>query len=297
MNIKNSKRLLASLLAVTVAVGSLASCGNKTGTESSGTSTETSSSASTGTDTPLVVAYDPFSEKFSPFFATTAYDVDVATLCSVALLGNDRTGAVVEKGIEGETRPYNGTDYTYTGIADVEIEQGEENTVYTFTIRDDIKFSDGEPLTIDDVIFSYYVYFDPSYYGSTTVGALPIVGLQNYKTQTSDEVYTKYSEIFDAVYAAGEGNTVADVDQAVADQMWQILNDTWKADIQGIVDSVYAGYASSAADVLGDVASNLDSEEGLQVAFGMAMWGFGNVADGVLTGPNTNTTWELTAGT
>ena len=297
MNIKNSKRLLASLLAVTMAVGSLASCGNKASTESSGTSTETSSSASTGSDTPLVVAYDPFSEKFSPFFATTAYDVDVATLCSVPLLGTDRTGAVVEKGIEGETRAYNGTDYTYTGIADVEIEQGEENTVYTFTIRDDIKFSDGEPLTIDDVIFSYYVYFDPSYYGSTTVGALPIVGLQNYKTQTSDEVYTKYSEIFDAVYAAGEGNTVADVDQAVADQMWQILNDTWKADIQGIVDSVYAGYASSAADVLGDVASNLDSEEGLQVAFGMAMWGFGNVAEGVLTGPYTGTTWDLNAGT
>ena len=33
------------------------------------------------------------------------------------IIMTDRNGAIVEKGIEGETREYNGTDYTYTGIA------------------------------------------------------------------------------------------------------------------------------------------------------------------------------------
>ena len=34
-------------------------------------------------DTPLVVAYDQFSQKFSPFFADTAYDVDVASMTQI----------------------------------------------------------------------------------------------------------------------------------------------------------------------------------------------------------------------
>ncbi|MDD4832853.1 MAG: hypothetical protein PHI78_04155, partial [Clostridia bacterium] len=40
----------------------------------------------TGGDT-LVVGYSYFSQKFSAFFAKTAYDQDVATMTGVALLG------------------------------------------------------------------------------------------------------------------------------------------------------------------------------------------------------------------
>ena len=45
-------------------------------------------------------------------------------------------------------------------------------------MRDDLKFSDGEPVTIDDVIFSIYVYLDPTYDGATTWYSLPIEGLE-----------------------------------------------------------------------------------------------------------------------
>ncbi len=71
------------------------------------------SDAGTGGDKPLVVGYSNFSSKFSPFFSETAYDQDVWVLTSVNLLDIDRQGAIVEKGKTGETRPYNGTDYTY----------------------------------------------------------------------------------------------------------------------------------------------------------------------------------------
>ncbi|MBQ5955531.1 MAG: hypothetical protein IJL49_06220, partial [Firmicutes bacterium] len=64
-------------------------------------------------DTPLVVGYSPFSSKFSPFFSETAYDQDAWAMTQISLLNSDRQGAVVQKGIEGETRNYNGTDYTY----------------------------------------------------------------------------------------------------------------------------------------------------------------------------------------
>ena len=54
-------------------------------------------------DTPLVVGYSPFSSKFSPFFSETAYDQDVYAMTQIGLLTSDRTGAIILKGIEGET--------------------------------------------------------------------------------------------------------------------------------------------------------------------------------------------------
>jgi len=71
---------------------------------------------------------------------------------------NDRSGAIIYNGIEGETHEYNGTEYTYYGLSDVTVTQGEDETVYNFKLRDDVTFSDGEPLTADDLIFTYYVF-------------------------------------------------------------------------------------------------------------------------------------------
>ena len=61
----------------------------------------------------LVVAYDYFSEKFSPFFATTSYDQDAAGLTQVSLLPSDREGNVLLNAKDGQVVAYNGTDYTY----------------------------------------------------------------------------------------------------------------------------------------------------------------------------------------
>jgi len=61
-------------------------------------------------DTPLVVAYQDFSQKFSPFFADTAYDVDVAGMTQISIMTTDRVGGIVYNAIDGETRNYNGVD-------------------------------------------------------------------------------------------------------------------------------------------------------------------------------------------
>lgn len=50
----------------------------------------------------LVVGYSNFSSKFSPFFAKTAYDQDVATMTQAALLTSDRQGNIIYNSIEGE---------------------------------------------------------------------------------------------------------------------------------------------------------------------------------------------------
>ena len=112
------KKILAIVLSVALIVAVFAGCSGKT-----------SGGSSTKSDKPLVVGYSNFSSKFSPFFSETAYDQDVWKMTAVSLLNTDRQGAVVEKGKTGETRPYNGTDYTYYGPADLPITENEDGTV------------------------------------------------------------------------------------------------------------------------------------------------------------------------
>ena len=48
-------------------------------------------------------------------------------------------------------------------------------------MREDLVFSDGEKVTIDDVIFSMYVLCDPTYDGNSTLYAAPIQGMAAYR--------------------------------------------------------------------------------------------------------------------
>lgn len=161
---KKTTKLLALLLAIIMCSFVFAACGKKNKRET------------------LVVGYSPFNEKFSPFFSETAYDQDVWTMTQLNLLTTDRMGNVITKGIDGTTVAYNGTDYTYYGPADVTITEKDDGSVdYAFTLKQGLKFSDDTPITIDDVIFTMYVYADPTYDGSTTFYSLPIQGMKEYR--------------------------------------------------------------------------------------------------------------------
>lgn len=276
------KKLLILLLVLTFSIGGLAGCGGFGAT-------------------PLVVGYSQFSEKFSPFFSDSAYDADVAAMTQVALLTTDRSGAIVYNAIEGETHAYNGTDYLYKGPADLKVnyDKAAGKTTYLWTIRDDILFSDGEPMTADDIIFSYYVYCDPSYDGSSTVYSVPIVGLQNYRTQTTDTVYAKYDKLFDTIYKTGADYKVKAGDgftQAQHDSLFKIIDEVWKDDVQSIVNVCLNDYVSNAPDYFGGrTADEVTSNEDLHVAFGMALWGYGTVEeDGSLTSAVLGKKWNLT---
>ena len=233
---KSSKKFLALLLALMMCVGVLAGCGNSTPAPAeSSAPAESAEPASDNSDTPLVVGYSPFSSKFSPFFAETAYDQDVASMTAISLLTSDRTGAIVYNGIEGETINYNGTDYTYYGPADLVVTENADGTVYyDFTLRDDLVFSDGEPVTIDDVIFSMYVLCDPTYDGASTLYAQPIEGMEEYRSgmdtrqnlilaagpdaYAENEFYTEdqYNTFWAAFNAAGEKFAQEIIDYVVA---------------------------------------------------------------------------------
>ena len=240
---KNAKRTLALLLALVMSLSLLAGCGTQGGNTSGGTMTDDT--------TPLVVGYSAFSSKFSPFFSETAYDQDAYAMTQLGLLTSDRTGAIVLKGIEGETINYNGTDYTYHGPADLEITQNDDGTVYyDFTLRDDLKFSDGEPLTIDDVIFSMYVLCDPTYEGNSTLYAQPIEGMEAYRSGMSARQ--------NLILAAGPDGYTAN-DYYTEDQynyFWNAFNAAGVKFAQEILDYCVAAGANEESDSVAAKAAN-----------------------------------------
>ena len=230
---KNTKQVIALASAAALSVSVLAGCG---GAASSAVTSEAASTAtaeastSTGSDGTLVLSDTGFEGKFNPFFAASSADQHVIDLTFGALLGADRKGEMILNGIEGETREYNGTDYTYRGPADCVVTENADGTVdYDITLRDDITFSDGTPMTIDDVIFSLYVYLDPTYDGSATIYSTPIVGLEEYRNSMST--------LSKLIAEAGEDNT--DYTNFTADQQkafWDAVNDGGVKFAQEIVD-------------------------------------------------------------
>ena len=220
-----------------------------------GAETEMAVSEAAAREGNIVYATATFGQKFSPFFATTAYDMEVVDLTQAGALAADRGGAVIYNGIEGETVNYNGTDYTYYGLGNVTVTQNDDGTVdYTITIRDDQKFSDGEPMTIDDYIFSFYVYVDPTYDGSSTIYALPIEGMEEYRSGMASRG--------NAIFEAGEeGYTENDnYTQEQYDAFWDYYNNNAGADF--------------AKEICDYCISNGYNAEGDSVSACAANWGY-----------------------
>ncbi len=232
-------------------------------------------------NTPLVVAYSPFSQKFSPFYADTAYDQDVAGMVGLGLMTTDRMGGIIYNAIEGETVNYNGTDYTYTGCADLDVafDSDTNTTTYTAKIRDDLKFSDGEPVTAKDIIFTYYTYLDPAYVGSSSLASYDIIGLMNWRTQTSDAVYNKYNAIADDLLKDGRGEGYvagSTYTEDMYNDFWNDIDTQWAFTVQCIYDYVHANYGvDEYAPMIGKESyEEIKANDGLMVAYAMRLWNF-----------------------
>ena len=154
----------------------------------------------------LVIMTDTLDGVFNPFYSTTAADGTIVSMTQIGMLTTEYKGgeAVIACGDEHAVVV---KDYA------ISHDNSSDTTKYTFVIKNGIKFSDGKPLTMNDVLFNLYVYLDPVYTGSSTMYSTDIVGLKDYRTQT---------------ISSGNQDTEAVISSAAAvkasDRLYELIN-------------------------------------------------------------------------
>ncbi len=154
-----SKKIISMILCIAMCVGMvsmLSGCG--------------------GNADAFVIMTENLDGLFNPFFYTSANDGTIVSMTQISMLGADY--------VDGEVVVACGENNAVV-VKDYDIKENDDDTTtYTFVLKNGIKFSDGQPLTMEDVLFNYYVYLDPVYTGSNTLYSTDIVGLPEYRTQT-----------------------------------------------------------------------------------------------------------------
>lgn len=163
-----TRRTVSFLLALLLLLGALSACSPHSG--NSGTTDKSSPNT-------LVIGVDSLDGTFHPFFSESDADKTVTGLTQLSFLstGYENGASVILFG-DGEASVVKDFDTVYDEAAD--------ETRYTFVLKNGITFSDGEALTVQDVLFSLYVLLDPLYDGSISLSSLDIVGVSEYRTQT-----------------------------------------------------------------------------------------------------------------
>ena len=151
------KRILAFTLAFVMCLGLLSGCGGAKKVDA------------------FVIMTDQLDGLFNPFFSTSAADGTIVAMTQIGMLSS--------KYVNGKVEVAYG-DKEAVVVKDYDVVENGDTTTYTFVLKNGIKFSDGQPLTMEDVLFNYYVYLDPVYTGSNTLYSTDIVGLAEYRTQT-----------------------------------------------------------------------------------------------------------------
>ena len=207
-------KLLALLLCLVLAFGAvlpLVSC--STADEEGDPSTNPGTTPGGKNPDALVLMSEELDGLFNPFFSTTAADGTIVAMTQISMLTMDYVNGEVEVAF-GKDEPVVTLDYEslYDATSD--------KTTYTFVIKNGIKFSDGVPLTIEDVLFNLYVYLDPVYTGSSTMYSTDIEGLANYRAQkylTEDSSDDEYVTSLSNTYAKARMDELKNLYIQVAD--------------------------------------------------------------------------------
>lgn len=223
--------------------------------------------------TPLVVSTGTLDGKFSPFFATSAYDVDVSDMTQVGLLYYNKDGAP-EAGINVPSFAY---EYT------MDVSGDNSSSTYTFVLKNGIKFSDGQPVTAKDVLFSMYVFSDPVYDGASTFYTMNIQGLNEYRFQTSADVLESVDAIIEAGITPAEDGTYTinpaeGVSAEQQEKFWSYLDEAGVNFAERLADYITTQYSAYIEPYFAPyTAADVAADPSLKAPAAMALWGFGEL--------------------
>ena len=133
----------------------------------------------------FVIMTDNLDGLFNPFYSTSASDGTIVSMTQIGMLtsGIDENGNSVVAFGPNEAVVTLDYESKYDSTEQSENKNKTGVTTYTFVIKNGLKYSDGDALTIEDVLFNMYVYLDPVYTGSSTMYSTDILGLSQYRTQ------------------------------------------------------------------------------------------------------------------
>ncbi len=198
----------------------------------------------------FVIMTEQLDGLFNPFFYTSAPDGTI--------VGMTQIGMMSSKYVDGEVQVAYG-DNEAVVVKDYEIVENDDDTVtYNFVIKNGIKFSDGHPLTMEDVLFNYYVYLDPVYTGSNTLYSTDILGLSEYRTQT---VGSSSNDSDDLIASQAASRAAARLNELInlfnaevkASSTKEVGYEAMKEAING--HSVSSGYQSAISNEASEVTS------------------------------------------
>lgn len=218
--------------------------------------------SSGGTDA-FVIMTEQLDGLFNPFFYTAAADGTIVGMTQIGMLGSKYVNGEVEVAY-GENEAVVTKDYDI-------VENSDGTVTYTFVLKNGILFSDGEPLTMEDVLFNYYVYLDPVYTGSNTLYSTDILGLAEYRTQT---VGSASDDSDDLIASQATSRAQARINELVnlfhseikSSATNEVGYEAMKAAIAGY--SLSSGYKSAISNEAGEVTNDnllADYEYALQL--------------------------------
>ena len=98
----------------------------------------------------LVLMSEELDGLFNPFFSTTGADGNIVGMTQIGMLtAKYENGSIVEG--YGDDEAVVVKDYMS------KYDSALNETVYTFVLKNGIKYSDGHPLTMEDVLFNLYL--------------------------------------------------------------------------------------------------------------------------------------------
>lgn len=119
----------------------------------------------TSTADTIIVGTPEYNGEFIQGWGNSSYDAAIRDLVAESMLTTDEAGEMVNGGMLDK------------------LEVSDDLKEWTFTLKDGIKFSDGQPLTTNDVLFTFLFYSDPGLVdakGSPSYQPKELAGFQEY---------------------------------------------------------------------------------------------------------------------
>lgn len=161
-----TRKVLSLILAVVMVFTLFTGCTKQTPPADTKTPVEEPKKEEPKVDKILKMGGSSFSGVFNPVMSDTTYDDYISRCLFEALVDNDPNGERIPVLAEWKL--------------------SDDKLTYTFTLKDGIKFSDGKPLTTEDVAFTYMTMAHPDYNGPRAYAVSSMLGYEDYHSGKTD---------------------------------------------------------------------------------------------------------------